>query len=151
MAPLLYLLRKRERISEWLQKKNQNMFFDACEQASPPTKNVSAIAMAVSPHLPLEQILSPRQGKHHRFSSEIIATTTTIIPHIHFFTAKLLSFLYQPIDAHGKLVTKSPSITLAPLCIPLHALDSTQLRLPHPRLADLILNSPPPPSSFYPT
>jgi hypothetical protein len=115
-----------------------------------PTKNVSAIAMAVSPHLPLEKFLSPRQGKHHRCASEVIATTTTIIPHIQFFTAKL-SFLYHPIDAHGKLVTKSPSITLAPLCIPLHALDSTQLRLPHPRIADLILNSSPPPSSFCPT
>jgi len=78
-----------------LQQKNQNMFL-ALANRRLSHKNVFAIAMAVSPHLPLEKILLPRQGRHHRFSSEIIATTTIIIPHIHFFTAKLLSFFVSP-------------------------------------------------------
>lgn len=120
------------------------MFFGACEQASLPKKRICCVRLRLLCHLICLRNI---------FFKATVACSKIIPPrssqrrpsfHIYTFSPQNCSFLYHPIDAHGKLVTKSPSITLAPLCIPLHALESTQLQLPHPLIADLILKPLPP-------
>lgn len=104
-----------------LQKKNQNKFFGACERASLPPQKAYWTRLRLLCRLiclrntfsAIRQVWPAPKSSLSLQPSEIIATTA-IIPHtyIHLFSAKLLSFLYHPNRCtHGKLVTKSSSIT----------------------------------------